>query len=133
MPKDKVLPTKGVLEVHVGWSSGRIQVGLEPVHGRTPLMDILDATVSDVALAEKRSRALLGIGSELDGIAREYVACHPDQKFDFVGLADTVFKMLDEELTEDYTGIWSHLDRTGVNRLIRLLRKARDAAFGSDE
>lgn len=25
-----------------------------------------------------------------------------------------------------------HLDRAGINRLIRLLRKARDAAFGAD-
>lgn len=31
------------------------------------------------------------------------------------------------------TGLWSTLDRAGVNRLIRTLRHARDAAFGRDE
>jgi hypothetical protein len=31
------------------------------------------------------------------------------------------------------TGLWSTLDRAGCNRLIRTLRKARDAAFGRDE
>lgn len=31
------------------------------------------------------------------------------------------------------TGYWSWLDRPGTNRLIRLLRKARDSAFGRDE
>lgn len=30
-------------------------------------------------------------------------------------------------------GYWSWLDRPGTNRLIRLLRKARDSAFGRDE
>lgn len=29
-------------------------------------------------------------------------------------------------------GIWSTLDRSSINRMIRLLRKARDAAFGTD-
>lgn len=28
--------------------------------------------------------------------------------------------------------LWSELDRVGVNRLIRTLRKARDQAFGAD-
>jgi hypothetical protein len=30
-------------------------------------------------------------------------------------------------------GWWIDLDRHGINNLIRLLRKARDAAFGKDE
>lgn len=29
-------------------------------------------------------------------------------------------------------GLWMDLDRAGINRLIRSLRKARDAAYGSD-
>lgn len=29
-------------------------------------------------------------------------------------------------------GIWSTMDRPGINRLIRSLRKARDQAFGPD-
>ena len=29
--------------------------------------------------------------------------------------------------------LWTWLDRPGVNRLIRILRKARDTAFGRDE
>lgn len=31
------------------------------------------------------------------------------------------------------TSYWGRLDRPGINRLIRLLRKARDASFGRDE
>lgn len=29
-------------------------------------------------------------------------------------------------------GFYVHLDRAGINRLIRTLRKARDASFGAD-
>lgn len=32
-----------------------------------------------------------------------------------------------------YAGLWCTLDRQGCNRMIRILRKARDAAFGRDE
>lgn len=31
------------------------------------------------------------------------------------------------------TGVWADLTRSELNRLIRLLRKARDSAFGKDE
>lgn len=33
----------------------------------------------------------------------------------------------------EFKSLWSTLDRQGVNDVIRLLRKARDAAFGRDE
>jgi hypothetical protein len=32
-----------------------------------------------------------------------------------------------------FTGLWGTFDRTGVNRLIRSLRRARDQAYGRDE
>jgi hypothetical protein len=32
-----------------------------------------------------------------------------------------------------FTGLWGTLDRAGCNRLIRVLRQARDQAFGKDE
>lgn len=32
-----------------------------------------------------------------------------------------------------FTGLWGTLDRAGCNRAIRMLRKARDEAFGRDE
>lgn len=33
----------------------------------------------------------------------------------------------------DFSSVWASLDRAGVNRLIRALRRARDQAFGRDE
>lgn len=38
---------------------------------------------------------------------------------------------LDEKPT--FTGVWGTFDRDGLNRAIRMLRKARDEAFGRDE
>lgn len=38
----------------------------------------------------------------------------------------------DAEVGTPASGWYIHLDRDGVNRLIRTLRKARDQAFGSD-
>jgi len=35
--------------------------------------------------------------------------------------------------SSDVCGIWTWLDRPGINRFIRILRKARDTAFGRDE
>lgn len=35
-------------------------------------------------------------------------------------------------MSTDRPGFWVDLDREGINRLIRALRKARDQAFGSD-
>lgn len=32
-----------------------------------------------------------------------------------------------------FTGLWGTLDRDGCNRLIKVVRQARDAAFGRDE
>jgi hypothetical protein len=37
------------------------------------------------------------------------------------------------ETPADFRGLWGTLDRAGVNRLIRTLRRARDQAFGRDE
>ncbi|WP_431881834.1 hypothetical protein [Micromonospora chalcea] len=31
-----------------------------------------------------------------------------------------------------FNGLWGSLDRDGVNRLIRVLRRARDNAYGAD-
>ena len=38
----------------------------------------------------------------------------------------------DPEHAEGARGLWTTLDRAGINRLIRALRRARDQAFGAD-
>ena len=54
----------------------------------------------------------------------------------FVDVATTIRR--DEQQTSDapehftWSGTHSTLDRAGINRLIRVLRRARDAAYGAD-
>lgn len=38
-----------------------------------------------------------------------------------------------EETKATATGLYATLDRDGINRLIRVLRRARDQSFGRDE
>lgn len=38
-----------------------------------------------------------------------------------------------ESILPGFDSLWASLDRSGVNRLIKALRKARDDAFGRDE
>jgi hypothetical protein len=38
-----------------------------------------------------------------------------------------------EDEAAQFTGLWGTFDRDEINRLIRVLRRARNAAFGADE
>lgn len=49
-----------------------------------------------------------------------------------VVLLDTADEGLADGDNEEHTRVWTALDRTAVNRLIRTLRRARDGAFGAD-
>lgn len=42
------------------------------------------------------------------------------------------FKFVDDDTNEVFTGLAGQLDREGCNRLIRMIRHARDQAFGKD-
>lgn len=52
------------------------------------------------------------------------------------GLCDVQLGSINPEASDDpndpLRGQFVHLDREGINRLIRSLRKARDQAFGAD-
>lgn len=43
------------------------------------------------------------------------------------------FRFVDDDTNEIYTGLAGHFDREGCNRLIRMIRHARNQAFGKDE
>ena len=51
----------------------------------------------------------------------------PARRFVEVGVAS-----FDPAREQPSDGVFMSLDRDGINRLVRSLRKARDAAFGSD-
>ncbi len=49
-----------------------------------------------------------------------------------VEIATISTKLSYEESTPEGNGWFVQLDRSGINRLIRILRRARDDAYGSD-
>jgi hypothetical protein len=60
------------------------------------------------------------------------IANHLIEKPDAAGLVDSIDDMIYQGQLAAFTGLWSTLDREGINRLIRVLRRARDQAFGAD-
>lgn len=50
----------------------------------------------------------------------------------FVEIGTTAFVGETGSIHEPFSGCFLSLDRAGINRVIRTLRKARDQAFGSD-
>ena len=116
----------------VGWSrdAGDVQVGVTANTGH----HLLDAIYGDVPTQTDIGREFL----------KQVRAMDPD----LIGPTD--FKTSDHEadfhnrlgrcILDAVTGssafggsVWAHPDRSGINRLIATLRKARDAAFGKDE
>jgi hypothetical protein len=102
----------------VGWQSqGGVQVGVE-LSGDHGLVWTLFGENPEVRARLAMSlRALIAEGtSNLTNDA----------------LAERVLVAVSQS-TDDFRGLWSHLDRHGCNVAIRTLRRARDAAFGRDE
>lgn len=118
MPKEVVLgkPINGVdspQHVRVGWGNGDVQVGVEPHGGRSIFWHLLNPTELAVEMVE----VLHGYEGKPLAIQR---------------MGEDILNTLDT-LTDQYDGLHVDMDREDINRLIKLLRKARDAAYGRDE
>ena len=116
MPRETVHDQAGMYDVKVGWSrAGYVQVGVE-THGGTSIATMLTETdQSEPALPPP----------------------HPDDDQPKATIGNPAPSMVSVGQTPgglaEFTGLWGTLDRNGCNDLIRLLRKARDQAFGKDE
>lgn len=122
MPKEHVYPVRHgddaspLPEVTIGWSreASHVQIGVAPPEriavetGPTKVLSIADAIRADLEFVDQHRGESKWTGES--NYARE----------------------LDTILLVHERGWWSHLNRDGCNRLIRLVRKARDAAFGAD-
>lgn len=110
MPKESVTSFASPYDTKVGWHVDcGVQVGVERADGGSLLWLLFPDLVA------------LG----------EMVRALPSNAPEVVGRA--LLNELDVLSGTLYAGVWSDLDRQGCNRLIKLLRHARDAAFGKDE
>lgn len=124
MPKESVYPRSFAAGdddtafpmVTVGWSreAGHVQLGVAPPErriegaGPTTVLTIADAIRADLEFVDKHRGELKWTGDS--NYALE----------------------LNTILLVHERGWWADLDRRGLNQLIVLCRKARDAAFGKD-
>lgn len=117
MPKELINPAGSGYVVKVGWDHiGSVQVGVEAEGERSLFWSLIghDTNALELLGTEVRKAGLLNIEDD-ESLAR--------------ALLDT----LDVVSSGGYRGVWSALDRQGCNNLIRVVRRARDAAFGRDE
>lgn len=123
MPKEVIKGYNGPYDVRVGWTQNTgVQVGVVLEDGRSLFWQLLGTN-------------LAGLGATV----RDVVETHNKTKDGDRELGEKILNWLDcvdgpvEEGRSGYSGVWADVDREAINRLIRILRRARDAAFGRDE
>lgn len=71
------------------------------------------------------------IGAKLIEIVSKRIICE-DINEEYVKVAEDALNMFDVECGT-FDSLWATMSRQEVNQLIRVLRRARDSAFGKDE
>lgn len=66
------------------------------------------------------------MGQQPDGYVQVGVSSHDGSPL------STLLNAVSDDEAATFTGLWGTLDRAGINRLIRTLRRARDYAYGAD-
>lgn len=123
MPQERIHTNIPPFDVRVGWSRDRdVQVGVGEYEDRSLLWVLFGDEENRKRLAVEFSELL-----SKQGFGR----CEVDDEF-----VKQVFNTIEAKTGDvgyTYSSVWSTLDREECNRLIRLVRKARDQAFGRDE
>lgn len=133
MPREKIRNTEADgYDVQVGWNAvgNDVQLGLETADGRSLLYKLYG-----------NDRNLARIGQHAVDRGWTFGPAKPEDLGEltkaFAGIGREILDLLDGGPTSpgshEYLSVWAHLDRYGVNRLIKSLRKARDSVFGRDE
>lgn len=109
MPKETIETTDG--QVAVGWTRERdVQVGVVPLEGKKPDPTDVGLWLTELLIEEKPELRSVLRGIKLTGVGEKAI----------------------ESFVSPDPGAFATLGRDDINRLIRSLRKARDAAYGQD-
>lgn len=130
MPKERInssTPNSNELEVIVGWSPDRdVQVGVE--FPSTTVATALYGNAENVTrIGTALSEALI-FGGWIPPKLKEFDS--PDENYPEYWIGTKIINLLDDDA---YKGLWSLLSREDCNRLIKVVRRARDQAYGRDE
>lgn len=123
MPKETIhtgnYPGEGSFDVKVGWTRDlNVQIGISEADDRS-MWWVFSEGRKDI------------IGSRLIEIVSNRVLCN-DVNEECVRVAEDALNMFDVECGT-FDSLWATMNRKQINDLIRVLRRARDSAFGKDE
>lgn len=120
MPREIIhSPDAGQFYVKVGWGAERdVQVGVEG-----------DDDLHLAWLLWGNDEALVHLGEKVRLLAQRV---NGDPDVTDAQLGHDLLNFI-QAVSPTFRGVWSTLDRRACNDLIRVLRRARDSAFGRDE
>lgn len=122
MPKETIRMNDDFnnFNVQVGWTKDReMQVGIDHSEGRSLFWVLLERNVEWIGLEARR------IVAEADD---------PETlSLGDIRLGKNILNMLDCSTSGPVSSVWTTPSRHEVNELIRVLRRARDSAYGKDE
>lgn len=106
-----------------------VGLGMEP-SSDVPGLHFLDALYGGAPNQTEIGKILAGRFNELGIVIREFPTSDIEVEW-YNNLGRAVLDAVGGSNSD--ASLWTWLDRPAVNRMIRLLRKARDNAFGRDE
>ncbi len=115
MPRETVYDAAGMYDVEIGWNKDRedVQVGI--------------SCRSGLSIAHQ-------LAGDIEFCTPAEAAAGPHVIYNDKPVKNLAVVINGEERTlPHFNSLWGTLDRAQINRLIRLLRKARDDAYGRDE
>lgn len=135
MPKEVIFGAGGQYEARVGWTAdgGEVQVGIETIDGKSLITELYGDNCRDIGQrVYERVHQLVTSMGQISSDADKDAALEALGR-DVLDLVESSQTSPGSPGTAGYSGVWAALDRIRVNQMIRVLRRARDAAFGKDE
>lgn len=118
MPRETV--TRDVFQLEVTWGHDtHVQLGLRTSHS--------DKTSSHLVPQLYQRRA-----TDVGKAASQAIFLKPEPEKDYLKIGESVLRAM-QHMAPEFDSLWCDLDRHEINKLIKVLRRARDAAYGKDE
>ena len=118
MPREVV--TRDAFQLEVTWGQDtHVQLGLRTSHS---------TKTSSHLVTQLYERQMTDVGKA----ASQAIFATPEPNKDYSDIGDKVLRAM-QHMSPEFDSLWCDLDRHEINKLIKVLRRARDSAYGRDE
>lgn len=134
MPREHINAVSPPFYPIVGWGIGTdVQVATGVDGGRSIFWQLMEGQLGP--LGHKLIEVFDGWTKDIEERKKTQTSEATDEDAYYAAerLAAATLNALDATTIMTYDSLWATLDRSGVNEMIRVLRRARDQAFGKDE